>query len=486
MENPELPIEQGVLGCLLLGDPLPASLREETFYDERHKIIFETIALLRSGTVPDDLVLIETGNRLRERKMLDGVGGLDYLTTLIDAAPSRYNLGYWLPQLLDAHGRRTLKQSLTDFVKGLDDQNASVESLIATSQKTLEYLAHSRNGKLSGLPPIDNAQTLLADHSIVLPPEIIKGVLHQSLKAVLGSSSKARKTWILLDVATSVATGLPFWNFPTEKGRVIYINFEIPRSFIRNRIDAVCRRKGISDISNLDVWTLRGKSAALWQLLPDLINQIQGQHYSLVIIDPIYKGLGGRDENSAGDISQLCNELERIAVETGAAVLFGAHYSKGNQSGKESIDRIGGSGVFTRDADSIITLTKHEQEDAFTVDLILRNLPEQPSFVVEWDWPLMLVADSLDPNDLKQSKGGRTPSYNPKDLLSAIRTSSAENPISISSWAISADVPRTSLCSYLPSFRAKGWTKTAGSGSASRQYITEQGLIFLRSGTSDA
>ena len=54
-------------------------------------------------------------------------------------------------------------------------------------------------------PPIDNAATLLADQSIVLPPEIIKGVLHQSLKGVVGSSSKARKTWILLDVATSVA-----------------------------------------------------------------------------------------------------------------------------------------------------------------------------------------------------------------------------------------------------------------------------------------
>jgi len=259
----------------------------------------------------------------------------------------------------------------------------------------------------------------------------------------------------------------------------LYINFEIPRAFIRERIDALRRRKQVDDLSNLYVWTLRGKSAALWQLLPKIISTVQDQGYSLVIIDPIYKGLGGRDENSAGDISQLCNELERIAVETGAAVLFGAHFSKGNQSGKESIDRIGGSGVFTRDADSIITLTKHEEENAFTVDLILRNLPEQPSFVVKWDWPLMLVSDDLDPNNLKQSAGGRSSIYKPIDLLSAIQNTSAENPVSISSWAISADIPRTSLIAYLQGFRSKGWVKTVGSASSARQYLTDVGKQFL-------
>jgi len=36
-------------------------------------------------------------------------------------------------------------------------------------------------------------------------------------------------------------------------------------------------------------------------------------------------------------------------VKTGAAVGFGAHYSKGNQAGKEAIDRVSGSGVFARD-----------------------------------------------------------------------------------------------------------------------------------------
>ena len=124
------------------------------------------------------------------------------------------------------------------------------------------------------LPEIDNAAALLADDTIKLPPELIESILHQGLKAVLGSNSKARKTWILLDVAISVATGTKFWRWNTHKGRVLYINFEIPRSFIRSRIKLLCQAKGIDDVSNLDVWTLRGHGAALWRLLPVLLAKI--------------------------------------------------------------------------------------------------------------------------------------------------------------------------------------------------------------------
>src|SRR5205085_1064533 len=41
------------------------------------------------------------------------------------------------------------------------------------------------------LPGIDNAEALLRDTNVPLPPEIIEGLLHQGLKGVLGSSSKA-------------------------------------------------------------------------------------------------------------------------------------------------------------------------------------------------------------------------------------------------------------------------------------------------------
>ena len=219
-------------------------------------------------------------------------------------------------------------------------------------------------------------------------------------------------------VITCVATGKVWWKFATTKGKVLYINFEIPRAFISARFKSLCEKMDISDLSNLDVWNLRGKARRFDRLVSEIISRIKEQQYSLVIIDPIYKGLGGRDENSAGDISELCNELERVAVETGAAVMYAAHFSKGNQAGKEAMDRISGSGVWTRDADTIITMTKHkeEQDHAYTVDLILRNSPEQEPFVVAWNYPLMTLREDLNPDDLKQVRG-RKKSFEEADIL---------------------------------------------------------------------
>ena len=297
---------------------------------------------------------------------------------------------------------------------------------------------------LGDLPAIDNAAELLADTSVTLPAEIIAGVLHQGLKAVLGSSSKARKTWILLDLALSVAAGTKWWGCDTIRGKVLYVNFEIPKAFLRQRIQKLRETKNLADIQNFDVWTLRGHSASFDILVPMMLKTISKAGYTLVIIDPIYKGLAGKDENSAGDVTALCNQLERLAVQTGAAVVYAHHFSKGNQSQKEPMDRIGGSGAFARDADTIITLTKHDTEDCYTVEMVLRNLPEKPPFVVEWRYPLMLARPGMDPAKLK-GKGGKPKEDHTAELLALLKA----KPLKTSEWQTlakdEADVGRSTF-----------------------------------------
>jgi len=104
---------------------------------------------------------------------------------------------------------------------------------------------------------------------------------------------------------------------------------------------------------------------------------------------------------------------------TGAAVAMAAHFAKGNPSAKETIDRISGSGVFARDPYSLLFFTKHEEPGAFTVEMILRNLPPVETFVVSWDWPLFHRADELDPQKLKQM-GGRPAQHKGETLLDVL------------------------------------------------------------------
>ena len=232
------------------------------------------------------------------------------------------------------------------------------------------------------LPQIEDAAELISK-PIVLPDDVIEGIVHRGGKVVFGGASKSFKTWLLIDLAVSVATGAEWFNgYRTKQGRVLYLNFELPASFFAKRIATICDERQIKLLPGLlSVWNLRGHVSA-WARLRQ---QISPGELVLIIIDPSYKLLLGRDENRTGDIANLLDDFEVLAVRTGAAVAFAAHYSKGNQAAKESIDRISGSGVFARDPDSILNFTRHEQPDCFAVEMTLRNHPPQEPFVVKWD-----------------------------------------------------------------------------------------------------
>ncbi len=230
-----------------------------------------------------------------------------------------------------------------------------------------------------------DAAKVLAE-PIILPSDIIDGVLHKGGKMVLGGSSKSYKTWLQIDLAVAIATGTECLNgYATEKGRVLFVNFELPAAFFHHRLQQVCAEKNVTIKPRMiDILNLRGRIFEWNKLQP----QIPPDVYSLIVLDPSYKLLLGRDENKAGDIASLVNEFEMLSVRTGAAVLFGAHYPKGNQAQKESIDRLAGSGVFSRDPDTILTFTQHQDYNAenrcFSVEMTLRNHPPKPSFVVRW------------------------------------------------------------------------------------------------------
>lgn len=284
------------------------------------------------------------------------------------------------------------------------------------------------------LPPIVDAAEFVA-LPIDPPRELVRGLLHQGSKLVLGGGSKSFKTWALLDLALSVAHGEPWLGFETERGPVLYLNFEIQPHPWQRRITAVADTKGITlKPGVIKLWNLRGHAADFQTLLPRVIAATKESGFALIVLDPIYKLYGRTDENKAGDVAALLNGMESLAVETGAAIAFGAHFSKGNQSQKEAIDRISGSGVFARDPDSILIFTRHEQADAFAVESILRNFSPVEPFAVRWQFPLFQRDGQLDPSKLKQA-AGRKPEHSPEDLLKTL----PESGLTTGDWRVAAD-----------------------------------------------
>lgn len=218
------------------------------------------------------------------------------------------------------------------------------------------------------------------------PPQLIESILFRGAKMIIAGPSKSRKTWNLTDLAISVALGRPWCGFTTRASSVLYVNLEIARFSYRKRIRFVCAGRGFapSDLARFHVWNRRGKDNEISQLSARLRRQAARVGADLIIIDPIYKTYGDREENSNTEMAQVLNELEKLAQDTSAAVLIAAHFPKGNLTGRDAIDRVAGASVFGRDPDALLIMTPHEQPDAFTVSPILRDLPPQPEFVIQW------------------------------------------------------------------------------------------------------
>ncbi len=256
------------------------------------------------------------------------------------------------------------------------------------------------------LPPMQTEEEFMQSVPPA-PPQIIRGVLHQGGKMILAGTSKSNKSWSLLDLAIAVSSGQEWWGHRTEKSRVAYLNFELAPWAMAERIRAVraVRPECAGGVERLHFWHLRGHNADLTLLRPQLETELSRHEFGLIILDPAYKLLGNRDENSNGEIASLMNEFEALAKRTGAAIVIAHHFAKGDSSAKTSIDRMSGAGAWARDPDSLFILSPHEEDRCFTVSPTLRNLPMMPEFVLEWDFPLMRRASDLNPEALRRPQG---------------------------------------------------------------------------------
>ena len=198
-----------------------------------------------------------------------------------------------------------------------------------------------------------------------LSPPLIDGVLRQGHKMLLAGPSKAGKSYALIELCVAIAEGVPWLGFGCAQGRVLYVNLELDRASCLHRFRDVYEAMGVepSNLGNIDVWNLRGKSKPMDQLAPSLIRRALKTRPIAVVIDPIYKVITG-DENSADQMAAFCNQFDKVCDSLGCAVVYCHHHSKGAQGAKRSMDRASGSGVFARDPDAMLDLIELHQTDA--------------------------------------------------------------------------------------------------------------------------
>ena len=204
----------------------------------------------------------------------------------------------------------------------------------------------------------------LWDNMPDLAPPLIEGILREGHKMLIAGPSKAGKSFALIQLCISIAEGRPWFGFDCTQGKVLYVNLELDRASCLHRFKDVYEAldQQPSNIGNISIWNLRGKSLPMDQLAPKLIRRAQKRNYKAIIIDPIYKVITG-DENSADQMANFCNQFDKVCTELKCAVIYCHHHSKGSQTGKRSMDRASGSGVFARDPDALLDLLELELEN---------------------------------------------------------------------------------------------------------------------------
>jgi hypothetical protein len=416
------------------------SLRD--FEDWRHRLIFESLLGLLKAGKPLQSPELDRSLRAHGPK---GKASAAYAVQALNVVPFVGAFEGALEAVKEAAQRR-------DILNGFE---AIRESIASGAMDLLDLPEHLRKAAENAAK--DNAKTTSAPWRTLdelealplpTPPAVVDGLLRRGEVGVFGGGSKSFKSWLAMDLCLAVACGRSFLGRQTTQGRVLLVNLELPEWALRKRIRDIRHARSDKPASDaLLPWTLRGQRATADGIRKAIASR-PPDDLALVVVDPVYKLLQGRDENSAGDIGQLFETIAGIAADTGAALLLPAHFAKGNAAGKEAMDRVSGSGVFARFPDSLLTMTRHEEEDAFTLEAILRTFPPAPAAVVRWQHPVFSVDASLDPARLKQAAGGRPSKYDPDKLAGLL----GKGPLSSSEWAERAkerfEIPRKTFTDY--------------------------------------
>lgn len=231
--------EQGVLSSIFksAGKVIPVCIERIEpfyFYVQAHQTIYQNLVDTWEAGGPIDLLTF--CERLGE-KVLEAVGGRAFLTRLaIDFVPTADNVEYYLDivrakyQLRQIIAASTLAASQASAP--LADNDGGPEALLDQMEARISSIRTCSLGRNGA--NIEDAAAEIA-RPIDTPPDVIDGILHRGGKASIGGASKSRKTWALLDIGISVASGAPgFQDSPRTRARCFTSILNCRERFVGN------------------------------------------------------------------------------------------------------------------------------------------------------------------------------------------------------------------------------------------------------------
>lgn len=200
--------EQGALGCCML-DPQALDTAQEFgaldlwFYDLRHQTLWATLcAMQRQGKPTHDMIAL--GETLRASGQLESVGGLTYLSQLMDCTPSAANVGYYLGIVAEKFRLRSLLSAATGIIQAVRENEHDAETAIDEAETAILGVRGGRVDKG------DRTAKQIAESAISAMEDRIKGREERLTTGWRGLDRITKGGWVggnMIVIAGRPATG---------------------------------------------------------------------------------------------------------------------------------------------------------------------------------------------------------------------------------------------------------------------------------------
>ena len=138
-EPQNIEAEINALGCAFLSksalDKVCEELTTQMFYLDSHKKIFEALISLRSTDTAVDITTVS--NELEKNKTLGSVGGIDYLTEVVNSVATPANIEYYINIIFEKYVLRTLIDNATSIIDECYDEKEDINTIVEKAEKRI-------------------------------------------------------------------------------------------------------------------------------------------------------------------------------------------------------------------------------------------------------------------------------------------------------------------------------------------------------------
>ena len=141
-----LEAEESVLGACFLSkyalQKAAESLTAESFYNEKNGKIFKTMSALLEEKTPIDITTVTS--YLKKKNELTEVGGVEYLTEVLNYVPTASNVDYYIKSVEEAALLRNLIETATEIASEGYRTDETVNEILDNSEKKILNIVKNR------------------------------------------------------------------------------------------------------------------------------------------------------------------------------------------------------------------------------------------------------------------------------------------------------------------------------------------------------